>query len=96
MTTQTDRFNELKNLILRSNIPFEERERFVMFFSQADNDLLLMALDVFKDDNWMARIYDNYKNKEEALIQKNWEKWDKVMQDEQDVLRSAQDAESNI
>ena len=67
-----------------------------MFFSQADNDLLLMALDVFKDDNWMARKYDNNKYKEEALIQKNWEKWDKVMQDEQDVLRSAQDAESNI
>jgi hypothetical protein len=88
-------FQKLNEIILSSNIPFEERERFLLALSQLDDEFLGEVVDFFKDREWVTKMYDNFHKKEEAIKSGNRQDWDKIVEDEEDALKSIAQAESD-
>lgn len=88
-------FQKLNEIILSSNIPFEERERFLLALSQLDDEFLGEVVVFFQDREWVTKIYDNFHKKEGVIKSGDQNAWDKIVEDEEDALKSITQAEAN-
>jgi hypothetical protein len=85
-----EKHNQLKKLILDSDLLFSEKEDLIWFFSEATEDEINIYLNLFTVDNgWIKRVRDNYYSKQNALIADDVEMWDKTLREEGEIAKKA-------
>lgn len=84
-----ENFQELKKIIFDSGIPFTEKEDIVWLFSDATEEEIQAAIDLFSEDGaWIKKISDNYHQKKIALLADDVEMWKKILEDEVEMVKS--------
>ncbi len=84
-----ENFQELKKIIFDSEIPFTEKEDMMWLFSDATEEEIQAAIDLFSEDGaWIKKISDNYHQKKIALLADDVEMWKKILEDEAEMVKS--------
>jgi hypothetical protein len=80
---------QLKEMVLVSRIPFDEREQFAVALALLDEDTAALLLGLFESDpSWIEKMYENFKQKKNAIGNKDMDAWRAIMRDEEDLLKS--------
>jgi|GEM_PF-2478051 len=80
---------QLKEIVLASRIPFDEREQFAVALALLDEDTAALLLGLFESDSsWIEKMYENFKQKKNAIGNKDMDAWRTIMRDEEDLLKS--------
>ena len=88
----TPNFDAIKGMIEKSDLSAEEQTELVLFFSKADDGALEELLMLFAEDSWWIRkIYDNYKTKEIIFKEKDVQKMQEVIKEEENQLKALQE-----
>lgn len=83
-----ENFQTLKKIIFDSGIPFMEKEDLVWLFSDATEEEIQAAIDLFSEDGaWVKKISDNYHQKKIALLADDAEMWKKILEDEAEMVK---------
>lgn len=81
-------FTDLKKLIFDSELSFSEKEDLAWLFSEASEEEIKAAIDLFEEDAvWIRKISDNYHSKKIALLADDAEMWKSILQDEEKMLK---------
>ncbi len=81
-------FTDLKKIIFDSEITFSEKEDLAWLFSEATEEEIKAAFDLFMEDRvWIKKISDNYHSKKIALLADDAEMWKKILEDEEKILK---------
>jgi len=81
-------FTDLKKLIFDSELSFSEKEDLAWLFSEASEEEIKAAIDLFEEDTaWIRKISDNYHSKKIALLADDAEMWKSILQDEEKMLK---------
>lgn len=85
-------FQELKKTIFDSaEISFTEKEDLAWLFSDASEEEIQAAIDLFAEDAaWIKKISDNYHSKKIALLADDAEMWKKILEEEEKMLEPVQ------
>lgn len=84
-----EKFPELKKILFDSELSFIEKEDMVWLFSDATEEEIQAAIDLFIEDKvWIKKISDNYHHKKIALLADDAEMWKKILEDEVETLKS--------
>lgn len=82
-----DNFTKLKELISKSPIPPAEQFDLIMLFSKAKDEELVDVVELFSSDlMWVNMINGNFKDKLDALKNKDLSAWHKIIEDEKKIL----------
>ncbi len=82
-----DNFNQLKDLISKSSVPFSDQIDLIALFSKAEDAELFDIVVLFsKDSLWISRLNDNYKQKSKALSTGDSNIWKSIIEEEKKVL----------
>lgn len=77
----------IKNLIVSSNLSEEEQKELLVILSQISDKDLKSFLDLFKENkDWIRKIYDNYKIKRKAFVNKDKNLWNEILDQEKREL----------
>lgn len=65
-------FSQLEKFIFSSNIPKQEKKKFLELFVNCNEEELDPMIKLFQDDfGWIEKIYQNYKAKKQAFKDKD-------------------------
>jgi hypothetical protein len=81
-------FQKIKELILKSKLPFSEKEELILLFSRINQEQLTPLLELIrKDESWIHKIHDNYKAKRAATAVGSSDLWQKIIRQEEAQLQ---------
>lgn len=80
---------QIKTILEASPLSPPEQEELTAFFTRSAEDMLLRPIVqlLTHDPDWARRLYDNYKAKQAAVDTDSPEMWEKIIQDEERMLR---------
>lgn len=85
MHTHAIKINEI---VRSSKLSPAEQEEFLSLLSQSTDEELVAVVNVCKDDQrWIGKLYENYKEKKQAIEKKDTNAWREIVQNEHDALR---------
>ncbi len=86
-------FDKIKESIEKSTLEKADKENFISVLSEVTNqsELENLAMLFSESETWVGVLYDNYKDKKQALEEKDEKKWDKIMKDEVSMLESTEE-----
>jgi hypothetical protein len=85
-----ENFQELKKQLFDSELSFTEKEDMVWMFSDATEEEIQAAIELFSEDRaWIKKISDNYHSKKIALLADDAEMWKKILEEEVTMVKSA-------
>ena len=88
----TPNFNAIKELIEKSDLLVPEQQELILFFSKVDDNALEEILMLLAEDKWWIRkIFDNYKAKEIVFKEKDAQKMQEVVKEEERQLQALQE-----
>lgn len=80
-------FQKIKELLQNSILSKEDQDDLVVLFSLSEDSKLEPVVKLFSENkNWIKKISDNYKTKKEAIVNKNPDLWQKIIEDEEKQL----------
>ena len=80
-------FKQIKLLIGKSMLSKKEQDEFISILTHVSNDELEQVATLFvESSSWIEIMYHNYKDKQEALEQKDVDKWKGIVSQEESIL----------
>jgi hypothetical protein len=81
-------FQEIKELVLRSNISPADQAELIDAFAKANEADLKEVLKLFSEDNsWIMKISENYKSKRSAFASGDKTAWQDILREEENQLK---------
>ncbi|MBI2075444.1 MAG: hypothetical protein HYT82_02130 [Candidatus Harrisonbacteria bacterium] len=79
---------KVREYILKSGLTLMEKAEFSDFLSRAEESELAPIVKLFAEDaSWVVRIFHNYKDKQAALDNRDPKLWEKIISEEEELLR---------
>lgn len=80
---------KVRAYILQSPLALMEKAEFSDFLSRAKDEELAPLVALFeKDQNWVVKLFHNYKDKKAAIDSRDSKRWEKILDGEEEMLRA--------
>ena len=81
-------FQKIQKIIADVGLSQEEQNDFLVFLMLVQDKGLDPVLQLFSEDkNWVKKIYQNIKSKQEALSNQNSQLWQNIVKEEEALLQ---------
>ncbi len=83
-------FEKIKELIEKSSLSEGDKVNFINLLSKVTDEAELenLAILFIESETWVNVLYDNYKNKSEALEQKDENKMNEILAGEESLIQT--------
>jgi hypothetical protein len=82
----------IKGILEKSDLAELEKDEFVSLLSGASDDELSEMLSLFSESPWwIQKMFDNYKEKSQAIVENDEVKWRRVINEEEVQLQQLQE-----
>ena len=84
-----NKLEEIKELLIKSDIPFDEKEELILFFRKASDAELEIIYKIFSEDlRLVQKISENIKAKKAIFAVQDLNVWNKLLEKELEELHS--------
>lgn len=83
--------DKLKSMIMQSSLSSDEQRDFIGALSQADDAVLQPIMDLCAEhEEWIERLYKNYKTKKSAQVAQDIKSWENILETEGRMLKDTE------